>query len=350
MSPAARPVALATALAAAVLLAGLRRVRPTSAGNGRSGRRGVLPAGVGDRRVAGDGWTVDNLTQPGHRSRTTSTLDIAQTAALARGRPRRPRAGLPAGRRRDRRDQRPTPPVLDAAAVVDLLPADADATSTSTEEGTEEGHDHGDLDPHFWLDPLLVADFADAVADRARRGRPRRRARRTPTTPPTLRAELEALDAGLHRRASRPASAPPPSSATRPSPTSRATGWHFEADRRPLPRRRAHRRRPRPAAGADHRRRRHHRLLRAPRQPARWPRRSPATSGVTTAVLDPIEGLSDDTADEDYLSLMRENLDRPPAGQRLLVTPPARRTPLDAVAVDGSRSPSAAGRSCATST
>ena len=30
--------------------------------------------------------------------------------------------------------------------------------------------------------------------------------------------------------------------------------------------------------------------------------------GVGTAVLDPIEGLSDDTADEDYLSLMRENL------------------------------------------
>lgn len=30
--------------------------------------------------------------------------------------------------------------------------------------------------------------------------------------------------------------------------------------------------------------------------------------GIDVAVLDPIEGLSDDTADEDYLSLMRENL------------------------------------------
>lgn len=43
---------------------------------------------------------------------------------------------------------------------------------------------------------------------------------------------------------------------------------------------------------------------------------SPATAetlaneaGVTTAVLDPIEGLSDTTADEDYLSLMKANLD-----------------------------------------
>ena len=30
--------------------------------------------------------------------------------------------------------------------------------------------------------------------------------------------------------------------------------------------------------------------------------------GIETAVLDPIEGLSDETAEEDYLSLMRENL------------------------------------------
>ena len=30
--------------------------------------------------------------------------------------------------------------------------------------------------------------------------------------------------------------------------------------------------------------------------------------GLETAVLDPIEGLSDETADEDYLSLMGENL------------------------------------------
>lgn len=31
--------------------------------------------------------------------------------------------------------------------------------------------------------------------------------------------------------------------------------------------------------------------------------------GLRTAVLDPIEGLSDDTADEDYVSLMRQNLE-----------------------------------------
>ena len=30
--------------------------------------------------------------------------------------------------------------------------------------------------------------------------------------------------------------------------------------------------------------------------------------GVETGVLDPIEGLTDETADEDYLSLMQDNL------------------------------------------
>ena len=30
--------------------------------------------------------------------------------------------------------------------------------------------------------------------------------------------------------------------------------------------------------------------------------------GIGTAVLDPVEGLSDETPDEDYLSLMRANL------------------------------------------
>ena len=31
--------------------------------------------------------------------------------------------------------------------------------------------------------------------------------------------------------------------------------------------------------------------------------------GVTTAVLDPVEGLTDETADSDYLSLMEDNLE-----------------------------------------
>ncbi|WP_162598811.1 metal ABC transporter substrate-binding protein [Nocardioides gilvus] len=32
------------------------------------------------------------------------------------------------------------------------------------EDEGHEGHDHGDEDPHFWLDPLLMADLGEAVA------------------------------------------------------------------------------------------------------------------------------------------------------------------------------------------
>ena len=65
--------------------------------------------------------------------------------------------------------------------------------------------------------------------------------------------------------------------------------------------------------------------------------------GIKSDVLDPIEGLSDDTSGEDYLSLMRSNLDEARAGERLLdrAGREARRT---------GRSPSAGARSCAAST
>ena len=68
--------------------------------------------------------------------------------------------------------------------------------------------------------------------------------------------------------------------------------------------------------------------------------------GVTTAVLDPIEGLSDETADEDYLSLMRENLSALEHANGCPVTTRHRSGPCSATG----RSPSAAARSCAAST
>jgi len=51
---------------------------------------------------------------------------------------------------------------LDAATVVDLHPADAHGDAA-----TEDDHDddHGDTDPHFWLDPTLLANYALAVGD-----------------------------------------------------------------------------------------------------------------------------------------------------------------------------------------
>ena len=44
-----------------------------------------------------------------------------------------------------------------------------------------------------------------------------------------------------------------------------------------------------------------------------------ADLGIKTAVLDPIEGLASRRRDDDYLSLMRENLERP-ARRRVAAT------------------------------
>ena len=57
-------------------------------------------------------------------------------------------------------------------------------------------------------------------------------------------------------------------------------------------------------------------------------------AGVSTAVLDPIEGLTDETEDEDYLTLMSREPRRAPHGERLPVTDPVVLSD-GAVAIDG---------------
>ena len=52
--------------------------------------------------------------------------------------------------------------VLDVTEVVHLRHTDEMADEPAA--GDEHGHDHGDVDPHFWLDPALLADVGDAVA------------------------------------------------------------------------------------------------------------------------------------------------------------------------------------------
>lgn len=42
--------------------------------------------------------------------------------------------------------------------------AEDEHAEESTEDDGHEGHDHGAADPHFWLDPTLVAEFAEDVA------------------------------------------------------------------------------------------------------------------------------------------------------------------------------------------
>lgn len=301
----ARPIALTTALASAAFLAGCGG-SDDAAGNGRSAVAAFYPLAWVTDRVAGDDWEVTNLTQPGQEPHDLE-LTIAQTAALEEADVVVLTDGFqPAV---DAGAETAGAPVLDAAETVDLLPADAADHEGETEEEhaehADEEHDHGDSDPHFWLDPLLVADFADAVADELAEVDPDG-AQTYADNAAQLRTELETLDqeytGGL---------------ATCERDTTVVShqafayleryGPHFEPIAGLSP--------DSEATAADLARLQE--LIEEDGVTTVFSERlvSPkmaetlaADLGVETAVLDPIEGLSDETADEDYLSLMRENL------------------------------------------
>ncbi|MDO9458136.1 metal ABC transporter substrate-binding protein [Nocardioides sp.] len=112
-------------------------------------------------RVAGDLAVVSNLTTPGTEPHDLE-LTIRETAEIARADLVIHEDGLqPAVD--DAVAQNAAGEVIDAAAVIGLQPF-ADEHGDDHTEG--DGHDHGDeLDPHFWLDPLKMADLGDAVAE-----------------------------------------------------------------------------------------------------------------------------------------------------------------------------------------
>ncbi|WP_233557880.1 metal ABC transporter substrate-binding protein [Tessaracoccus antarcticus] len=60
--------------------------------------------------------------------------------------------------------------VVDVAQFADLKSLDEEAHAEhAADDGAEAdhaGHDHGDIDPHFWLDPLRLAAVTEAIAER----------------------------------------------------------------------------------------------------------------------------------------------------------------------------------------
>src|SRR5688500_8132768 len=144
MSPVTRslPVTLSL-LFATVLLAGCGQSGNDESGNGRRAVASFYPLAWVTERVAGDGWTVKNLSQPGQEPHDLEPT-IAQTAALESADLVVLEEGFqPAV---DETAAGTDAPVLDAAAVVDLLPADqhegedAHADEEGHEGETEEEH------------------------------------------------------------------------------------------------------------------------------------------------------------------------------------------------------------------
>lgn len=191
---------------------------------------------------------------------------------------------------------------IDFAALVSMLP-----TQAEDEHHADDGHDHGDKDPHIWLDPSSMITLAEAVSDRLSDLDPEH-AEEFATHADELVAELTALDAEF--------TAGLESCRTRTIVTSHAAFQYLAAryDLKQVA-----------IAGLDPTNEPSPaqlgtitKLVRAEKITTIFTEElvSPAIAdtiaketGATTATLDPIEGLSDATKDETYLTLMRKNLD-----------------------------------------
>jgi zinc transport system substrate-binding protein len=248
---------------------------------------GFYPLQFVVQRVGGDLVSVDNLTVPGQEPHDLE-LTIREAAAIAQ-------ADLVVFERGfqpavdDGVETNAVGEVVDAADVVELHP------------GEENG-----VDPHFWQDPLLLADLGDAVADalaQVDEGHADDFAARAAS----LRTDLEALDASY---------------AVGLAECERDTvvvshdafgylekyGLDFEAIAGLSP----------DAEPTLSDLGRLHQLIEDEGITTVFGERlaPPALvdtlardAGVDAAVLDPLEGLTDETEGEDYVTLMTQNLD-----------------------------------------
>ena len=312
-----RTLAALTAVSAAVALGGCGALQDDQAQAGREVVASFYPLAWVTGQVAGDDWTVTNLTTPGGEPHDLE-LGIGATADVTDADLVVYLAGFqPAVD--DAVTSNAGGETLDAADVVGLQPVADHSEEGHSEDGHEEDHeedhaeedhaeddhDHGDLDPHFWLDPLRMADLGDAVADRLAELDPEE-AETYGERATQLRSQLEELDGdyetglasceletvvvshdafgylaryGLHLE---PINGLSPDAEPNPATLAELAGViEDEGVTTVFSERLA----------------------------------SPALAetlasdlDVETGVLDPIEGLTSETAGDDYLSLMRENL------------------------------------------
>jgi zinc transport system substrate-binding protein len=262
-------------------------------------------------RVGGSFVNVDNLTSPGvepHdlelKPQQIGALQDADLVVYQHDFQTAVDAGV---EQADRSDD----VTVDAASVVQLHAAAEDEHAHEEEhahadeeeghdhEHEEEGHDHGGLDPHFWLDPSAMVPVAEAVADRLSELDPDHAADFAANAD-ALVAELEELDTAFTDGLA--------TCRTRTMVTTHAAFGYlasrYDLEQHPIagidPANE-----PSPSQLADITE-----LVRTEKITTIFTEQlvSPAIArtiadetGATTATLDPIEGLSDETSDEDYL-------------------------------------------------
>lgn len=308
MRPAARPAALPLALPLALLL-GMLCACGGAGATATDGRVDVVasfyPLAFVAERVGGEHVSVTTLTGPGQEPhdleltvRQTGELSDADLAVYLRGfQPAVDEAVETNGPGH----------VVDAMASVRTLPLRESASqqALSRADGEHSGTaDSGDVDPHVWLSPdnmvVIAGQVRDALGevDGAHRAAYDRGYRR-------LRAQLVALDhayeTGLRDCAVSTLVVSHDAFAYLPTPFDIVAMTGLSPDAEPSP---AHL-----ADLADIARRDGVTTVFA--ESLASPELAETLAGelgLRTAVLDPVEGLTDDTAEEDYLSLMRANL------------------------------------------
>jgi zinc transport system substrate-binding protein len=290
------------ALAAPLLLAGCGG----SLGGGEAGSRVVAsfyPLEYVAERVAGDHLEVATLTSPGVEPHDLE-LTVRQTAEVSEADLVVYEKGLQPAVDAAVEEHGPEQ-VVEATEVVELEPAEAEEhAGESEEEHAEHAEAEGDL--HFWLDPVRLAEVAAAVEARLAEIDPENAADYEANLE-DLRADLEAVDREYEQGLT-------DCRLDTVVVSHDAFGYlekyglHFESiaglspDAEPSP---AHLTELAGLIEDEQVTTVFSETLASPAMAQTLAR----DLGLETAVLDPIEGLGDATADEDYLSLMRSNLD-----------------------------------------
>ncbi|MDN4175592.1 metal ABC transporter substrate-binding protein [Nocardioides sp. SOB77] len=284
-----------------------------SAADSRTVAAALYPIAYVAERVAGDAFDVENLTSPGGEPHDLElgvgeTALVADSALLVYVESLQPAVDAAA-------EENAGGEVLDAATVVDLLPfedehaheehADHEDHASEEEGHDHEGHDHGEHDPHFWQDPLRMAELGDAVAERLAEIDPGQ-ADTFAANADALRTDLEALDqeyvTGL-------ADCTTYTVVTNHDAFGYLEKYGLELesiagispDAEPSPATLAELQEVIDAEGVTT-------VFSESLVSPKTAEVLADDAGVRTDVLDTVEGLTDETADEDYLSLMRANL------------------------------------------
>lgn len=309
-SPATR-LAAVSLLAAAPILAGCGGTDQASAGTGPRVVASFYPLEYVAARVAGDDADVVGLTTPGgepHDLELTvrQTAEVAEADVLIHLRDFQPAVD-------EAVEQAGAEHVVDAAEVADLLSfeeldeqAEEEGHADEEAHAEDDGHGHGDTDPHFWTDPTRMVLLAEAVQQTMAEADPDN-AETYERNLADLRRDLEELDTELEEGLA---------DCARDTVVVSHDAFGYFGARYGLDMHPINGLSPEAEPSPAHLREladliEDEGITTVFSETLASPEMAESLAGdlgLETAVLDPVEGLSDTTAGEDYLSLMRANL------------------------------------------